>query len=138
MVPTIVEHEDGSLAVVGGSGGGRIFGAIFQTLLNLDWGLDAREAVEYWRVHTQLLPEIVDADEGYPAHILAGLLERGHQLSCAQARILKCHHRLFFYFSDAACRSRGAAHRAEAGRTNFRWAHLNIVPLPLSDFSSCE
>ncbi|KAJ7901817.1 nucleophile aminohydrolase [Mycena olivaceomarginata] len=70
MVPTIVEHEDGSLTVVGGSGGGRIFGAIFQT-----------EAVEYWRVHTQLLPEIVDADEGYPAHILAGLLERGHQLS---------------------------------------------------------
>ncbi|KAJ7346605.1 nucleophile aminohydrolase [Mycena albidolilacea] len=81
MVPTIVEHEDGSLTVVGGSGGGRIFGAIFQTLLNLDWGLDAREAVEYWRVHTQLLPEIVDVDEGYPAHILAGLLERGHRLS---------------------------------------------------------
>jgi len=81
-VPTIVEHEDGSFAAaVGASGGSRIFGAVFQTLLNLDWGLDASQAVEFGRVHTALLPEVVDADEGYPRNILAGLLERGHRLS---------------------------------------------------------
>ncbi|KAJ6499312.1 gamma-glutamyltranspeptidase [Mycena sanguinolenta] len=81
MVPTIVEYQDGSVVVLGGSGGGRIFGAVFQTLLNLEWGLDAREAVEYWRVHSQLLPAVVDADLGYPGNLLAGLVERGHTLA---------------------------------------------------------
>ncbi|KAF8210260.1 gamma-glutamyltranspeptidase [Mycena galopus ATCC 62051] len=79
--PTIVEYQDGSLSVLGGSGGSRIFGAVFQTLLNLEWGLDASQAVEYWRVHTQLLPEVVDADAGYSPGILAGLVERGHKLA---------------------------------------------------------
>ncbi|KAJ7783168.1 gamma-glutamyltranspeptidase [Mycena metata] len=79
MVPTIMEHPDGSFAVaIGGSGGGRIFGAIFQTILNLDWGLDASEAVEFGRVHTQLLPAGVDADFGYPEVLMKGLLDRGH------------------------------------------------------------
>ncbi|KAJ6593887.1 gamma-glutamyltranspeptidase [Mycena capillaripes] len=87
--PTIVEHADGSFAAaVGGSGGGRIFGAVFQVLLNLDWGLDVSAAVEYWRVHTQLVPEIVDADLGYPADVLAGLLARGHKLAGARTRCI--------------------------------------------------
>ncbi|KAJ7178528.1 gamma-glutamyltranspeptidase [Mycena crocata] len=80
--PTIVEHADGSFAVaVGGSGGSRIFGAVFQALLNLEWGLDASAAVEYWRVHNQLYPEFVDADVGYPETLLAGLRARGHTLA---------------------------------------------------------
>ncbi|KAF7361903.1 hypothetical protein MVEN_00534900 [Mycena venus] len=80
--PTIIEYEDGSFAAaLGGSGGSRIFGAVFQTLLNLDWGLDASQAVEFGRVHTQLLPEMVDVDEGYPEDILTGLLVRGHKLT---------------------------------------------------------
>ncbi|KAJ7262187.1 gamma-glutamyltranspeptidase [Mycena haematopus] len=83
MVPTIVEYTDGSFASLGGSGGGRIFGAVFQTLLNVEWGQDAREAVESWRVHTQLLPAGVDADPGYPRSILEGLRERGHELAGA-------------------------------------------------------
>ncbi|KAJ7218077.1 gamma-glutamyltranspeptidase [Mycena pura] len=81
-VPTIIEHADGSFAAaIGGSGGSRIFGAVFQTLLNLEWGLDASEAVEYFRVHNQLYPLPTDADVGYPTNILAGLLVRGHMLS---------------------------------------------------------
>ncbi|KAJ7680309.1 gamma-glutamyltranspeptidase [Mycena polygramma] len=81
-VPTIIEHADGTFAAaIGGSGGSRIFGAVFQVLLNLDWGLDVSAAVEYGRVHTQLLPEILDADVGYPPHILAGLRDRGHALA---------------------------------------------------------
>ncbi|KAJ7462294.1 gamma-glutamyltranspeptidase-domain-containing protein [Mycena galericulata] len=90
-VPTIVEHGDGSLAaVLGGSGGSRIFGAVFQVLLNLDWGLDASAAVEYGRVHTQLLPQIVDADVGYPPALLAGLGARGHTLSGGWMLIMTC------------------------------------------------
>ncbi|KAJ7096335.1 gamma-glutamyltranspeptidase [Mycena epipterygia] len=82
IVPTIVEHADGSFyAALGGSGGSRIFGAVFQVLLNLEWGLDASAAVEFGRVHNQLYPEIVDADPGYPADLLAGLRARGHVLA---------------------------------------------------------
>ncbi|KAJ7084375.1 gamma-glutamyltranspeptidase [Mycena belliarum] len=80
--PTIIENQDGSFfAAVGGSGGSRIFGAVFQVLLNLGWGLDASAAVEYFRLHTQLYPPVVDADAGYPADVLAGLRARGHTLA---------------------------------------------------------
>ena len=44
---------------LGGSGGSRIFGAVAQTLLNLDWGYDLANAVEQPRVHHQLLPAYV-------------------------------------------------------------------------------
>ncbi|KAJ6586911.1 gamma-glutamyltranspeptidase [Mycena vulgaris] len=81
-VPTIVEHEDGTFfAAIGGSGGSRIFGAVFQVLLNLDLGLDASAAVEYGRVHNQLYPLAVDADVGFREELLAGLLVRGHELT---------------------------------------------------------
>ena len=46
---------------LGGSGGSRIFGAVVQTLLNLDWGYDLANAVEQPRVHHQLLPAYVGA-----------------------------------------------------------------------------
>ncbi|KAJ7072338.1 gamma-glutamyltranspeptidase [Mycena amicta] len=81
-VPTIIENEDGTLAAaIGGSGGGRIFGAVFQTILNLEWGLDASDAVEFWRLHNQIYPIETDADFGFPADLAAGLLMRGHTLS---------------------------------------------------------
>ncbi|KAF7321382.1 Sec7-like domain belongs to guanine nucleotide exchange factors [Mycena kentingensis (nom. inval.)] len=80
--PTIIENEDGSFAAaIGGSGGGRIFGSVFQTILNLEWGLDASDAVEFWRLHNQLYPVETDADAGYPSHLIDGLVERGHMLS---------------------------------------------------------
>ncbi|KAI6026195.1 nucleophile aminohydrolase [Pisolithus microcarpus] len=54
IAPTIMEHGDGSFYLaVGGSGGSRIFPSIFQAILNLDWGLDVSEAIEYGRVHDQ-------------------------------------------------------------------------------------
>ncbi|KAJ7647347.1 gamma-glutamyltranspeptidase [Roridomyces roridus] len=82
ITPTIIENADGSLAtVVGGSGGSRIFGAVFQVLLNLDFGLDASEAVEAPRLHNQLYPEIVEVDPGYAPDVLAGLSARGHGLA---------------------------------------------------------
>ncbi|KAJ2918019.1 hypothetical protein MD484_g2380, partial [Candolleomyces efflorescens] len=81
-VPTIIEHEDGSFYLaVGGSGGSRIFPAVFQTLLNLEWGFDASEAVEYGRLHDQLYPLVTDADNVYPTRILDELRERGHNVT---------------------------------------------------------
>lgn len=80
--PAIIENPDGSLyAAIGGSGGSRIFGAVLQVLLNLDWGLDASEAVEFGRLHDQLYPLILDVDEGYPPDTLEFLRELGHNVT---------------------------------------------------------
>jgi len=80
--PAILENSDGSLyAIIGGAGGGRIFPSVVQVLLNLDWGMDASEAVEFGRVHDQLYPLEVDADETYPRDALDYLRKIGHNVS---------------------------------------------------------
>ncbi|KAA1471669.1 gamma-glutamyltranspeptidase [Dentipellis sp. KUC8613] len=80
--PTIMEHPDGSFYLaIGGSGGSMIFPAVFQTILNLDWGYDASNAVEYGRLHDQLYPLEVQADDIYPGEILADLEGRGHNIT---------------------------------------------------------
>jgi gamma-glutamyltranspeptidase/glutathione hydrolase/leukotriene-C4 hydrolase len=82
ITPVILEHADGSFFVaIGGSGGSRIFPSVFQVLLNLDWGLDIREAIEFGRLHDQLYPLQVDADDNYPQDILEDLRRRGHNVT---------------------------------------------------------
>lgn len=79
--PTILEHPDGSFFVaIGGSGGSLIFPSVFQVLLNLDWGLDIREAIEFGRLHDQLYPLQTLADT-YPQDILEDLRRRGHNVT---------------------------------------------------------
>lgn len=80
--PTIIEHPDGSFYLaIGGSGGSRIFGTIFQVLLNLDLGLDVSEAIESGRLHDQLYPMILDAENIYDEDILRDLRRRGHNVT---------------------------------------------------------
>lgn len=80
--PTIIEREDGSFFLAfGGSGGSRIFGALFQVLLNLDWGLNLSDAIEFGRLHDQLFPLTLDADDVYPPDILKDLKGRGHNIT---------------------------------------------------------
>lgn len=50
-------------------------------LLNLDWGLDASEAVEFGRLHDQLYPLVLDADDTYPSEILDDLRQLGHNVT---------------------------------------------------------
>ena len=77
-----MEHPDGSLYLVaGGSGGSHIFPGVFQIILNLDWGLDAGQAVEHGRVHSQLYPTFVVVDEIYPPELITQLEERGHNIT---------------------------------------------------------
>ena len=77
--PTIIEHSNGSFYLaLGGSGGSKIFPAIYQVILNLDWGLDIGSAIEYGRLHHQLYPEWISADRFYPHELLLGLRTRGH------------------------------------------------------------
>ncbi|KAF8239824.1 gamma-glutamyltranspeptidase [Tricholoma matsutake] len=81
-IPTIIEHAGGSLFVaIGGSGGSQIFGAIFQTLLNLDLGLDVSQVIEFGRLHDQLYPPILEANSVYPPEILDGLRGHGHNVT---------------------------------------------------------
>ena len=51
--------------------------------MNLEWGFDASEAVEYGRLHDQLYPLVTDADNVYPTRILDELRERGHNVTGA-------------------------------------------------------
>ena len=84
MAPTIIEQSNGSFyAAIGGAGGSKIFPAIFQVILNLDWGLDIGSAVEYGRLHHQLYPEWIEVDNIYPRELLFGLCTRGHLLHSA-------------------------------------------------------
>ncbi|KAJ2932401.1 hypothetical protein H1R20_g4689, partial [Candolleomyces eurysporus] len=90
--PTIIENKDGSLyLVLGGAGGSRIFPAIFQVILNLEWEsarahcrgrdngiMDVSQAVEVGRLHNQLYPDVVDVDRPYGYDLLQGLRDRGH------------------------------------------------------------
>ncbi len=82
ITPTIIEHPSGSLALtIGASGGSRIFPAVFQTLVNLDWGLDASEAVEYGRIHDQLYPQLTEVDNVFPHEIIEDLKGKGHNMT---------------------------------------------------------
>ncbi|PPQ67291.1 hypothetical protein CVT25_005875 [Psilocybe cyanescens] len=83
-VPTILEHADGSFYLaVGGSGGSKIFSSVFQVILNLGWGLDISQAIEFGRLHDQLYPLFVEADDVYPLDILRDLVQRGHNVTVA-------------------------------------------------------
>lgn len=74
---TIVERPDGSLYIaLGGSGGSRIFGAVAQVLLNVEWGMDISAAVEAPRLHDQLFPAMVTIESGGCLVCCWRLLER--------------------------------------------------------------
>ena len=78
----IMENEDGTFFLaIGGSGGSRIFPAVFQVILNMDWGMDISGAIEYGRLHDQLYPTILDADDTIPTGTLDVLREKGHNVT---------------------------------------------------------
>lgn len=82
--PTIVHERDGSLrAVLGGSGGSRIFPSVAQVLINLACGDDLSTAIERPRVHNQIVPDLTTLEVG-PDHVsqhwLDGLAARGHTI----------------------------------------------------------
>lgn len=58
-----MDHPNGGevYLALGGSGGSRIFGAVAQVLLNLDWGYDVENSVQQARVHCQLSPAYVSS-----------------------------------------------------------------------------
>ncbi|CAE6452411.1 unnamed protein product [Rhizoctonia solani] len=82
MAPTIMEHASGNLYLtLGGSGGSRIFGAIAQTIVNLDRGMNVSGAIEEPRVHDQLFPTLVSIESEFGEREIEGLKQRGHNTS---------------------------------------------------------
>jgi gamma-glutamyltranspeptidase / glutathione hydrolase / leukotriene-C4 hydrolase len=84
ITPVITEHTNGTVYTsIGGAGGSEIFTAVFQVLLNLDWGWggDVGEAVEEGRVHDQLYPSRVNVDDVVPKALVEALVERGHNVT---------------------------------------------------------
>lgn len=84
ITPAILEYANGSFYLaIGGAGGSKIPTATLQALLNVEWGMDASEAVERGRVHHQLYADHVDADDILPAGIINDLRGRGHNVTGA-------------------------------------------------------
>jgi gamma-glutamyltranspeptidase / glutathione hydrolase len=63
MAPTVGRHEDGRLLAIGSPGADRITSAIAQTLLGLNQGMSAAEAVSAPRVHVHVAESTVVAYE---------------------------------------------------------------------------
>ena len=50
-------------------------------MLNLGWGMNVGESVEFGRVHNQLYPTSVDVDSIYPGPLVDALRQRGHNIT---------------------------------------------------------
>ncbi len=92
MSPVIAVGEDGSLVVVGASGGPRIITATVQALFNvLMRGMNAEEAVRAKRLHHQWLPSVLEVESGFSESaresgqaVADRLRELGHEVEWTQ------------------------------------------------------
>ncbi|KAF9193210.1 hypothetical protein BGZ51_003959 [Haplosporangium sp. Z 767] len=81
-VPTIVERDGRFEMALGGSGGSRILTAVLQTMLNVyNHGQNVMEAIENPRIHHQLMPHVVDIEEGFPESEIKFLRSVGHNVT---------------------------------------------------------
>ena len=81
MTPVIVLEGGRVRLVAGASGGPLIITSTLQTLVGvIDFGLDARQAVEAPRIHHQWMPEVLMVEEAVPAATKASLKKLGHKV----------------------------------------------------------
>ena len=87
MAPVLVFRPDGAPWIATGSpGGSRIITTALQVLLNrLVYGLNLAAAVQAPRIHSQLLPDRIEWEEGISPDSLQLLRERGHAVQRAAA-----------------------------------------------------
>ena len=96
MCPLILV-KDGAVLLVSGSPGGRsIPSTVLETVLNVvDFGMDARAAVDTPRFHHQWLPDRIQVEAGLAEATRAALKAMGHDLSvvkkqgCAQVILVR-------------------------------------------------
>lgn len=67
------------LLVIGGSGGLKILSAVSSVIIRHFWFHDGlSRAIYSERLHHQLLPMVVEYEEGFPVEIIKGLQSKGH------------------------------------------------------------
>ncbi|KAL5016373.1 hypothetical protein ScPMuIL_005962 [Solemya velum] len=92
MSPSIVTDSKGDVRLVtGGSGGTHITtAAALNTMETLWFGMGVKEAIDYPRIHHQLVPTSLSVEHGFPQEYLDGLKQKGHvieMLAVAKARV---------------------------------------------------
>ncbi|CAO3664093.1 unnamed protein product [Rhizopus stolonifer] len=79
--PTIIEMDSAFEIAIGGSGGSMIPTITLNAIINiLEYGKDLYSAVASPRLHHQLLPDIVIAENGYSKKIKTELKKRNHTI----------------------------------------------------------
>lgn len=118
---TILENPDGTLyAVLGGSGGSRIFPSIAQVLLHLAAGYNLSEAIEKPRYHNQVVPPITTIEvgpEGEDVGLSKALQEKGHKIG------------LFDINIGVSESESGRVERVGSGRAEWCWVETSQVAL---------
>ncbi|XP_023321317.1 glutathione hydrolase 1 proenzyme isoform X2 [Eurytemora carolleeae] len=82
MCPAIILDNQGKVRLlIGGAGGTRITTGVAQTLASHIWlKKSIQESIDHPRLHHQLAPNQLEYQTEFNKDILAGLIEKGHQL----------------------------------------------------------
>ncbi|XP_021375081.1 gamma-glutamyltranspeptidase 1-like isoform X2 [Mizuhopecten yessoensis] len=88
MCPAILITKDNKIKmVVGAAGGTRITTATAYVMTNILWfGDTVKQAVDYPRIHHQLLPPEVSYEQGFPEYYVNGLRELGHNVTLSNSK----------------------------------------------------
>ncbi|KAL3857361.1 hypothetical protein ACJMK2_012037 [Sinanodonta woodiana] len=83
MSPSIIIDSEGEVRLVVGASGGTLIttatALVTMETLWLKWGI--KQAIDYPRIHHQLVPARVDIDQGFPQVIIDGLRAKGHNVT---------------------------------------------------------
>ncbi|WVQ76804.1 gamma-glutamyltransferase [Cryptococcus sp. DSM 104548] len=81
--PSTKSHPPTLYAVLGGSGGSRIFPSVAQVILNLFSRKDISQSIEAYRLHNQIVPDLTTLEvgpEGVDRELVEGLEAKGHKV----------------------------------------------------------
>ncbi|XP_060080228.1 glutathione hydrolase 1 proenzyme-like [Ylistrum balloti] len=83
MCPSIVTDSNGDVKlVIGAAGGTKITTSTALTTMQTLWfGMSMKEAIDHRRLHHQLLPKEIAVEIGFDEDILAGLRQKGHNMT---------------------------------------------------------
>ncbi len=108
MSPTIVEDDEGNLAlVVGSPGGSTIITTTAQVIMNvIDFNMNIEDAVESPRFHHQWLPDVIQFEsQGFSLETIDALQRRGHEYkfrgSIGEANSIQVNGDLIFGSADS-------------------------------------
>lgn len=84
ITPLIVEHADNKTLyfATGAAGGSRIISSTAQVALHLLSGESGLyDAIKLPRIHHQLMPEVLNLEEGFDKSVYESLVSKGHNVS---------------------------------------------------------